>query len=240
MIAQAAALPKTKPGQVGAPAGDAPGRCRNAKELRNQYIEIRGSPDGVDLEPLTVPKAVECAHCGWPVFCRESKVATKKTFLRAGIDRGNARAEAKASEQKDDEEASQDSRDTETRLQDELEELTDKFRDLEEEKEVLDEQLKDEIEAHNELKEEHAQALETIEKLEEAEQRWRDKNSALRMEKERLLLYIDRSAMRREHIECDLKLYVRECIDLRKKLQVVIRRRGLMLDAMEQDDILLM
>merc|ERR1712060_448674 len=82
------------------------GRTMNAQELRRAYIEVRQSPDGADPEPLTVPKCVECAHCGWPVYPRDAKVATKKTFARAGIERGtkkeeDAKKKAKAEEGED-------------------------------------------------------------------------------------------------------------------------------------------
>merc|ERR1719189_516347 len=81
------------PGSASPPPPEKTTRVKNAKTLRKAYVELQQAPDGVDLDPMTMPKCVECAHCGWPVYPRESKVATKKTFARAGIVRGTRKEE---------------------------------------------------------------------------------------------------------------------------------------------------
>eukprot|EP00928_Gymnodinium_smaydae_P032844 TRINITY_DN23692_c0_g1_i1.p1 TRINITY_DN23692_c0_g1~~TRINITY_DN23692_c0_g1_i1.p1 ORF type:complete len:678 (+),score=195.43 TRINITY_DN23692_c0_g1_i1:115-2034(+) len=225
-------------------------KTKGAKELRSDYIALRQSPDGLDLDPLTVPKCVECAHCGWPVWPRDSKVATKKTYARAGIERGKKKkkgegeegekGEGEDGEKAEGEEGEEggsdaDSMDTVEELTSQVEELTDKVADLEQDKELLEEQVKDlQTEVEN-LKEELREAIENIEKLEEAQLWWRDRNSGLRTEIQRHLLYIDRLAMRREHLETDLTLWIAETLKLRKTIQRERRRRALMLNGIEEE-----
>lgn len=221
-----------------------PVRIKNAKQIRSDFREILASPDGLDPEPLTVPKCVECKNCGWPVFVRDSKVATSKTYARAGILRGGHKQKAEKTDGEDGEEGettgidddagSNDSRDTIERLEDDLEETKDKLaeaestiRDLQTQVQGLTEELAETcalLEA----------AEERIEVLEKAEERWREKNSQLRIRNEGLLLIIERRTLEKEDLEIALKTTITELRELRKKYALFMRRRKLMLEAMQE------
>eukprot|EP00929_Paragymnodinium_shiwhaense_P122538 TRINITY_DN95381_c0_g1_i1.p1 TRINITY_DN95381_c0_g1~~TRINITY_DN95381_c0_g1_i1.p1 ORF type:complete len:703 (-),score=174.26 TRINITY_DN95381_c0_g1_i1:66-2174(-) len=236
-------------------AGLLPGRAKNARDLRTTYIRSVNAPDGLDPQPMTFPRAVECGHCGWPVFPREAKPATKKTYARAGMETGKKKQadEAAAKEsldaayedptlQPDDEES--DSGDTVEELENELTNLREQVADLEQEKETLNDKVNDLEGELKDTKDELKAANEAIAFLEEAEQKWRDKNSQLRTENERLLLYIDRLAARREDLETDLKMWIAETLGLRKIVAKRRRRRNLMLEgtvlqheAMQKHDV---
>eukprot|EP00747_Dinoflagellata_sp_TGD_P164746 gnl/TRDRNA2_/TRDRNA2_185104_c0_seq1.p1 gnl/TRDRNA2_/TRDRNA2_185104_c0~~gnl/TRDRNA2_/TRDRNA2_185104_c0_seq1.p1 ORF type:complete len:673 (-),score=189.34 gnl/TRDRNA2_/TRDRNA2_185104_c0_seq1:154-2112(-) len=77
-----------------------PGRVKNGAQLRAFYLEMKRAPDGIDPVPLTIPNCVECAHCGWPVWPRDAKVADKRTYARAGLDRRGNDPKKKAEEEK--------------------------------------------------------------------------------------------------------------------------------------------
>lgn len=222
-----------------------PGRVQNAKSLRKGFADVRNSLDGTDPDPLTVPKCVECSHCGWPVWPRDSKVATSKTYARAGIERGKSKAGGKAGEGGADgaggegegeEGGSNDSRDTVEKLEDSLEELQEKYDMLQAEKQELLEEntyLTDALEKTTaELKE----AREKIEFLEESEERWRDKNSVLRLENQRLLWVIECKSTRSEDLETALKVSILDAQNLRRIIARMKRRRGLMLDKISDRD----
>mmetsp|Transcript_86822 Transcript_86822/g.226616 ORF Transcript_86822/g.226616 Transcript_86822/m.226616 type:complete len:616 (-) Transcript_86822:71-1918(-) len=216
-------------------------RIKNAKELRKAYVELNQSPDGADPDPLTIPKCVECNHCGWPVYPRESKIATKKTFARAGIERGTKteedekarKAKAEAGEAEDDA-GSTDSRDTVERQADEIEDLKDSNEALEKKNQELDAQNELLTKELDETKEALAAAEERIEFLEEAELRWRDKLSQARMEIDRLKTVIERASMVSNDREAGLCKTLLELRDLREKHEAFVRRRNFMLRELEQ------
>mmetsp|Transcript_74420 Transcript_74420/g.162800 ORF Transcript_74420/g.162800 Transcript_74420/m.162800 type:complete len:606 (-) Transcript_74420:51-1868(-) len=217
-------------------------RIKNAKELRRAYVELNESPDGVDLEPLTIPKCVECDHCGYPVYPRESKIATKKTFARAGIERGTKKEEdakrkaerlANGEEEADDAD-SVDSRDTVEKMADEIEELREQKEELEKKNEDLElqnEELTKELEETKELLEQHE---ERVEFLEEAELRWRDKLSQARLEIERLKTVLERSGMVAADRETGLVNSILAHNKLKEVHQAFVRRRNFMLVQLEQ------
>lgn len=218
-------------------------RIKNAKELREAYIELNQSPDGADPDPMTIPKCVECSHCGWPVFPRQSKIATKKCFARAGIERGTKKEEdakrraekmEKLEKGEDVDVESTDSRDTVERMADELEELRDENETLKERNEALDAQnfvLTKELE---ETKLSLAEAQDRIEFLEEAELRWRDKVSQGRLEVERLKQVLDRAGMVASDREGGLIKTLEELRIVRQEFAVFVRRRNFMLIELEQ------
>lgn len=222
-----------------------PVRIKNAKQIRQGFSEIRGSPDGLDPEPLTVPKCVECKNCLWPVFVRDCKVATSKTYARAGIMRGNFKQQPTPEEEADEEEvdlnleaaddaASNDSRDTVDKLQDELEETKEKLDTAEgtiREHEATIESLTGEL---AETTQQLEVAEERIVQLEMSEERWRQKNSKLRTQNENLLLVIERRTLEREDLEIALKTTIMELRELKKKYALFMRRRKLMLEAMQE------
>jgi len=215
-------------------------RVKNAKELRTAYVELQQAPDGVDLEPMTMPKCVECSHCGWPVYPRESKVATKKTFARAGIIRGSRKEEeekrkANAGTGEAEEDAgSEDSRDTVERLSDDIEDLKDRVEELENENRELKDQVDDLTKELEATKAALAEANERIEFLEEAELRWREKLSQARMEIERLKQAYERASTVSADRECGLIKTLIELRELREKHEAFVRRRNLMLIQLEQ------
>lgn len=232
-------------------------RVENARMLRAKFTELQDSPDGADLDPLTVPKCVECNHCGWPVYPRESKVATKKTFARAGIDRGSKKEEeAKrraaiqaaidAGEEIPEELLRQgepegpaaseaDSRDTVERMADQLQELEDRNQQLEKQLEDLENQSKTLVDERDRLQEELDDATDRIEYMEEAEQRWRDKVSKSRIENDRLLQELERSSFVSSDREGGLIASLLDARQLREVIAVMKRRRRLMLAKMQNE-----
>jgi len=207
-------------------------------------VELNQSPDGADADPLTLPKCVECSHCGWPVYPRESKVATKKTFLRAGIVRGTKTEEdAKRKEEEKnkaaeggeaDDTESTDSRDTVERMADEIEDLKDANTELDnkvQELEVQNENLTKEL---AETKEALAAAEDKIEFMEEAEQRWRDKLSQARTEIGRLKQVLERASMVSADRETGLVKTLLELQALKEEFAAYKRRRNFMLRELEQ------
>lgn len=208
-------------------------RVKNAKSLRKAYVELQQAPDGVDLDPMTMPKCVECSHCGWPVYPRESKVATKKTFARAGTIRGTRQEEEakrrEGGETGEEEAGSEDSRDTVERMADDIEDYKDRIEALENE----NRELKDQVDDLNKELEVTKKALETaeekIEFLEEAELRWREKLSQSRMEVERLKQAYERSSYVSADRECGLVKTLLELRALREKHEAFVRRRNFML-----------
>lgn len=218
-------------------------RIKNAKELRRAYVELNQAPDGADPDPLTIPKCVECSHCGWPVYPRDSKIATKKTFARAGIQRGNKSeedakrkaemAEKAAKGEQEEDAGSADSRDTVERMADEIEdlkdakeELTKKNEELEADNDRLNKELQD-------TKDALAAAEERIEFLEEAEKIWREKLSKARLEIERLNVVLNRAGMVAADRECGLVKTILELRELREKHEAFVRRRDFMLKELE-------
>lgn len=224
-------------------------RVANAKMLRNSFKDIQESPEGADTDPLTLPKCVECNHCGWPVYPRESKVATKKTFARAGIERSSKKEEEakrkaaieaalEAGEEIPEEllapgggadGSDADSRDTVERMADEIQDLQDANQELEAKVMKLEEANKALEEERDQLREELEQALEKIEFLEEAEERWRDKLTKARIEIERLLLVIERASTVSADREAGLIKSILEIRGLREEIATMKRRRALML-----------
>lgn len=221
-------------------------RARNARELRAYFIEIQESPDGAEPDPLTVPKVVECSHCQWPVYPRECKVATKKTFARAGIQRGSKKdqaakkapgAEPEGEDEPENEEAaeSDDSRDTTERLVDEVEELTEKVEQLKQQNDELTEtngELTAELQS---TKEELEKTIEKVEFLEEAEQRWRDKVVQIRASLDKQTQAWERASCVAADREGGLVKTILELRETRKTLATVSRRRARMLAALEAE-----
>jgi len=232
-----------------------PSRIANAKELRNQFGEVQHSPDGIDPQPQTVPKCVECAHCLWPVYPRDSRVATRKTFERAGIQRdyGDKAAAADASKKKteaaaeagveedldigDDEDeksnASGDSIGTVEMLESKVQEQEERIMELESSNNALELEKAALANQVEELEESLAAAEEKIELLEESEMRWREKNSVLRMENEECRLYISRLGSRIGDLETDM---VKKLLDIQWRKEKAARderRRALMLAGLE-------
>lgn len=240
---------ETKP-KPGVPGKSGPGRARNARELRQGYIRAVNAPDGLDPQPLTFPRAVECGHCGWPVFPRDARPATKKTYARAGMETGKKKAQDEQAakdavdvphEEPDldddglgDDDDNSSGKDTVEELEEEVEELRQKNEQLEQDKELLEEKVKELEEELKGTREELNNANETISYLEDAQQQWRDKLSRARTEINRHLLYIDRLAARREDLETDLKVWIQETLTLRKTVAKRRRRRNLMLDCTER------
>jgi len=217
---------------------DAVVRVKSAKTLRAAYVALNQAPDGADPDPLTVPRCVECGHCGWPVYPRDAKVATKKTFARAGIERGTkAEEDAKRKEQekdKGDENGSVDSRDTVERMADEIDDLKDANKDLEERNQTLDAQNEALTKELAETKEALAAAEERIEFLEEAEMRWRDKLSQARLEIDRLKQVLDRASSIAADREAGLIKTILELRALRQKHEAFVRRRNFMLQRLDK------
>lgn len=231
-------------------------RVENARMLRAKFTELQDSPDGADLDPLTVPKCVECNHCGWPVYPRESKVATKKTFARAGIDRGSKKEEeAKRraaiqaaldageeipedllkGETQGPAASEADSRDTVERQADQLQELEDRNQELEKRLEDMENQSRTLVDERDRLQEELDDATDRIEYMEEAEQRWRDKVSKARIENDRLLQELERSSFVSSDREGGLIASLLDARQLREVIAVLKRRRLLMLTKMQQE-----
>lgn len=220
----------------------APNRVQNAKELRRIYVQIMRSPDGTEPLPLTLPKCVECSHCGWPVDPRQSRVATRKTYLRAGVergpreprqDRGDAEADGEGGE--GDDAASGDSRDTQERLMDQVDALIEENAELKrrvEELEHENQDLKTEVET---LKEQLEQAEEKIDMLETAELRWRQKLTQAKDEVGRLKQSLERSGMVSADRETGLVCTIQELQRLSQEYKAFRRRRDFMLDRVGED-----
>mmetsp|Transcript_51989 Transcript_51989/g.153311 ORF Transcript_51989/g.153311 Transcript_51989/m.153311 type:complete len:642 (+) Transcript_51989:95-2020(+) len=243
-----------KPAINRAPGGAV--RIKNAKQLRTAFVEVQQSPDGADPEPLTVPKCVECNHCGWPVYPRESKVATKKTFAKAGIERGTKKEEEAAKkeaeekkrlamlegkdgedgegEEGEDGEGSHDSRDTVEKMADELEDLKDKNTELERDNIDLKEQVEDLTQKLQQTEEELEAAEAKIELLEEQDVRWREKLSAKRVEIEKLKTTLERASLVSNDREGGLIKTILELRDTRARFAAYRRRREFMLDNFEE------
>jgi len=231
-------------------------RVENARMLRAKFTELQESPDGADLDPLTLPKCVECGHCGWPVYPRESKVATKKTFAKAGIDRGSKKEEeAKrraaiqaaldAGEEIDEEllspqgavnpEGSTDSRDTVERMADQLQELEDQRQELEKKLFELENETKNLVEERDRLQEDLDDATDRIEYMTEAEERWREKVAKARIENDRLLQELERSSFVSSDREQGLIVSLLDARNLRETIATMKRRRALMLVNVEKE-----
>lgn len=232
-------LAKTLPAAVA--DGVAPNRVKSAKELRRIYVQIMRSPDGTEPLPLTLPKCVECSHCGWPVDPRQSRVATRKTYLRAGIERGPREHQSKGDQQADGEggegedAASGDSRDTQERLMDQVDTLIEENADLKRRVEDLEhenEDLKTEVES---LKEQLEQAEEKIDMLETAELRWRQKLTQAKGEVARLTQSLERSGMVSADRETGLVATIQELQRVTQEYKAFRRRRDYMLDRVGED-----
>lgn len=219
-------------------------RVKSGKELRNEYKDLKNSPDGLDMDPLTVAKCVECGHCGWPVWPRDAKVATSKTYARAGIQRGANKKKGKdgeggekegEGEGEEDDEDDADSRDTMEQLQDELEDIKEKYnimesemRDLTKENEYLSNKLQ---ETETALEE----AQEKVEFLEEAQIRWREKLTAEKEKGKQMLHTLEHAWLVSADRETALVNSLRECTALKKNIALWKRRRNLMMDNLEKD-----
>lgn len=230
-----------------------PQRVGNALALRSAFLEIMHSADGVDPDPLTIPKCVECSHCGWPVWPREARAATRKTYERAGIERSYTPRDKKKKAAEGDEAAGEgegdpldlgddDSEEEEEDANsvDTVEQLENKVSELEEEngqlKAVNDEYertIQELIEERDKLKLEIEEKDETIEYLKESEDRWREKNSNLRIENGELRLVIDRQGSRIGDLESDMVKKLLFIQDLKEKFARFERRRQLMLTKIE-------
>lgn len=220
----------------------APNRVQSAKELRRVYIEIMRSPDGSEPLPLTLPKCVECSHCGWPVDPRQSRVATRKTYLRAGIERGPREPKGKGELQdadgedgEGDDAASGDSRDTQERLMDQVDTLIEENAELKRRVEDLEhenEELKTEVES---LKETVEQQEEKIDMLETAELRWRQKLTQAKGEITRLTQSLERSGMVSADRESGLVKTIQELQRVTQEYKAFRRRRDFMLDRVGED-----
>lgn len=224
-------------------------RVANAKMLRNSFKDIQESPEGADADPMTLPKCVECNHCGWPVYPRESKVATKKTFARAGIERSSKKEEEakrkaaieaalEAGEEIPEdliaggaggEGSDADSRDTVERMADEIQDLQDAHQELDAKVLKLEESNKALTDERDQLKEELEESLEKVDFLEEAEERWRSKLTKARVEIERLLLVMERASTVSADRESGLVATLIAMRALREEIGIMKRRRGLML-----------
>ncbi|CAJ1372171.1 unnamed protein product [Effrenium voratum] len=231
-------------------------RVENARMLRAKFTELQDSPDGADLDPLTIPKCVECAHCGWPVYPRECKVATKKTFARAGIDRGSKKeeeAKRRAAIQKALDAGEEippellkqegggpaaseaDSRDTVERMADQLQELEDKNQELEKRLEDMENQSKSLVDERDKLQEDLDDATDKIEYMEEAEERWRDKVAKARIENDRILQDLERASFVSSDREGGLIASLLDARQLREVIAVMKRRRAFMLANMQEE-----
>jgi len=215
-------------------------RVKSAKQLREEYVELQQSPDGMDPDPLTIPKCVECGHCGWPVYPRDSKVATKKTFARAGIVRGTRkeeeakRAAEGGGDDDDEEEGSEDSRNTEERLRDELEDLQDRNGELEKENMELKEEKEELEKTIEDQKQVIEEQTEQIDFMEQAEERWRDLLDKAELRNEELTLSLERAGLVSADRERGLVVALQEIAQLREEAAAFKRRRTLMLIALEQ------
>jgi hypothetical protein len=231
-------LAKTLPAAVA--DGVAPNRVKSAKELRRIYVQIMRSPDGTEPLPLTLPKCVECSHCGWPVDPRQSRVATRKTYLRAGIERGPreprqsiTQADGEGGEGEDAE--SGDSRDTQERLMDQVDTLIEENAELKRRVEDLENEnadLKTEVES---LKEGLEHAEEKVDMLETAELRWRQKLTTAKGEIERLKQSLERSGMVSADRETGLVATIQELQRVTQEYKAFRRRRDYMLDRVGED-----
>jgi len=231
-------------------------RIANAKALRGQFAEVAHSPDGTDPSPLTMPKCVECSHCGWPVYPRDSRVATRKTFERAGIQRDYGEKEKEKKKEKKEEEkqeeehedldlgdeeeehddaASEDTIGTVEMLETKVQEMEEKIIELESLNNSLEQENAELTQKVEDLEEALSAAEEKIELLEESEMRWREKNSVLRVENEELRLVIDRVSNRVGDLETDMVKKLLEIRGLKEKAARDERRRALMLQNMERE-----
>lgn len=146
-------------------------RVANARQLRGAYLEVKNSPDGLDPEPLQLPRCVECPHCAWPVFVRQARVATTKTYERAGVTPDGEEYTPTTAPDEDDQEALEDLlRQENYRLEDDVKDLQKQREDLQQDISELSGRL-DEAEHRLELE------REKVEFLEEGETRWRDRCS---------------------------------------------------------------
>mmetsp|Transcript_87212 Transcript_87212/g.154482 ORF Transcript_87212/g.154482 Transcript_87212/m.154482 type:complete len:634 (-) Transcript_87212:76-1977(-) len=230
-------------------------RTKNAYMLRENFKSIQDSPDGADMDPLTLPKCVECGNCGFPVYPRDSKVATKKTFARAGIERSSKKEEEakrkaaiqaalEAGEDIPEEllagegggDASEaDSRDTVERMADELQDLQDANEELEKNLEQTQNELQTVTAERDQIRVELEEATDRIEFLEEAEERWRDKLTKAKLEIERLLQVLERASYVSADREGGLIASLLECRNLREQIAILKRRRALMLLQLQQE-----
>jgi len=232
--------------------GDAvlPSRIANAQVLRSQYAEVQHSPDGADPQPLTVPKCVECSHCGWPVYPRDSRVATKKTFEKAGIQRDYGEKDKKEKKEKKDEHAedaldigdeddedgdakSEDSIGTVEMLETKVQEMEERLQELESFNAAFEKENAELKQQCEDLEEALSASEEKIELLEESEDRWREKNSVLRVENDELRQYIHRLDFKVGDLESDM---VKKLIEIRWRKEQAARderRRALMLQKLD-------
>lgn len=236
-----------------------PSRIANASQLRNEFRAVNGSPDGVDPQPLSVPKCVECGHCGWPCYPRDSRVATRKTFERAGITRdygdkvketkkeaaaAEERADSKAApeaegldigeEDDDDDAGSENSVGTVEALESKVQDLEERLLEVESFNAALEKEAAELRQQVEDLDEALSAAEEKIELLEESEMRWREKNSVLRVENEDLRLYINRLGNRIGDLETDM---VKKLLEIKWRKEEAARkerRRALMLAELEK------
>lgn len=250
MPPKAKAKPKAKGGKFKKVEELAPTRIKNAKELRAEFAEVSRSPDGFDKDPSTLPKCVECSHCLWPVYPRECRVATRKTFERAGIFRDfdeklkqkeakkNAEADGDLDLGEDEEEEGANDDDDDSVGTVEL--LESKVNDLQAEVDTLtaetnvlqkeNEELKGSI---DDLEESLAAMEDKVEELEESERTWREKNSILRMENEDLRQYICRLGSRVGDLESDMVKKLLLITKLKEYIARFERRRALMMQGLE-------
>jgi len=233
-----------------------PTRIANASQLRNEFRAVNNSPDGVDPQPLSVPKCVECGHCGWPCYPRDSRVATRKTFEKAGITRdyGDKIKETKKDaaaapgedgaapeeegldigDEEDDDEDDANSVGTVEALESKLQDLEEKLMEVESNCAALEREAAELRQQVEDLDEALSAAEEKIELLEESEMRWREKNSVLRVENEDLRLYINRLGNRIGDLETDM---VKKLLEIKWRKEEAARkerRRALMLAELEK------
>lgn len=210
-------------------------RIANAKGLRDKFIQIMQSPEGADPEPLTMPKCVECSHCGWPVWPRQAHVATKKTFQRAGMTRKGRAAGAagldglEGLDDDEDGDGSDDSRNTVERMADEIEDLKDSVNKLEKENAKLKDELTEAQERVKQLEEIVEMQEEKLEMAAEAETAWREKLSLTRRSVEKLRQAYERGSMVGADRETALKMRISEVADLKQTIYDFKRRRDILL-----------
>lgn len=103
--------PKKKSGAAAAAAAAAmapSNRVKSAKEMRNNFIAIKSSPDGFSKPAEAkegkmdlTPACIECTNCKLPVFVKNAAVATDKTFERLELKMGGEEKKKMEQQRKD-------------------------------------------------------------------------------------------------------------------------------------------
>lgn len=180
---------KEKYPRPGQPPPKPPDRVDNAKALRKNFITLKHTPGGNDFNPLTMPNCVECGHCGFPVYPRDCKAATKKTFRRAGLEEpGTERRDLdfyRDKQAKEDEAAKKREEERAARIEagedpDDIDEEMEEQEELEAEENASETNTIDRLEEENDLLKEKNQ------ELEEQNKELTEKNIYLTGENERL------------------------------------------------------